>query len=312
MRTRTIARAFTLLSLCAAGCAAPVGAGEPAATSPDAPVDVEAPSAAAPDAGAGALAADAAPAPTDTPSSTSGGLHVELTQVPATVQCVAFLVSGSINSQFVFAAAPGTSSTGYALTPLFPGTYNVGAFGYNTSNCTPTTPQSYSPIYQSVATTITVLAGVPASINVALYPISNGIGTINFETPAVSIAASTSNTYAVLSDGTIRAWGDNTYQQLGYAGAGSPLPVKVPNVSNAVQVSAGNGFACALLASNQVECWGANNAGQIGTGATSSTPSAPAFVPGLYATEIRSNGTETCARGMNGPKAAGACGRSPS
>lgn len=89
------------------------------------------------------------------------------------------------------------------------------------------------------------------------------------------ITAGSNNGYALLSDGTIRAWGRNDYGQLGNGSTtNSNLPVSVSGISTATQICAGafNGYA--RLNDGTVRAWGMNSYGQLGNGTTtqSTTP----------------------------------------
>jgi alpha-tubulin suppressor-like RCC1 family protein len=57
----------------------------------------------------------------------------------------------------------------------------------------------------------------------------------------------------LLADGTIVAWGDNTYGQL-------DVP---PGLGRATAISAGGDFCLALLADGKVAAWGDNTYGQL-------------------------------------------------
>ena len=87
---------------------------------------------------------------------------------------------------------------------------------------------------------------------------------------------------ALKSDGTVWAWGDNHYGELGNGTTtNSTVPVQVSNLSGVTAVAAGNEFSLALK-SGTVWAWGQNNGGQLGNGTTSNyaTP-APVQVTGL-------------------------------
>lgn len=74
---------------------------------------------------------------------------------------------------------------------------------------------------------------------------------------------------AVHDNGDVSCWGAGSEGQLGQAGSTSHyLPVRVPDITDAVAVSAGSGFTCALHRNGEVSCWGANDLGQLGEGAT--------------------------------------------
>lgn len=67
---------------------------------------------------------------------------------------------------------------------------------------------------------------------------------------------------AVLEDATVQCWGDNRQGMFGtnpYIENGltmSSVPVTVPGVTDAVQVSVGHSSSCALTSAGTVQCWG--------------------------------------------------------
>jgi alpha-tubulin suppressor-like RCC1 family protein len=93
---------------------------------------------------------------------------------------------------------------------------------------------------------------------------------------AVKIAAGAYHTCAILSDNTLKCWGDNSMGQLGGGSlASSLIPVGVSQLSDlysslyAVQIAAGALHTCAILNDYTVRCWGYNANGQIGDQSTS-------------------------------------------
>ncbi|XXY17664.1 MopE-related protein [Sorangium sp. So ce216] len=97
--------------------------------------------------------------------------------------------------------------------------------------------------------------------------------------------AAGSNHTLLLVRGTVWAWGNTTYGQIGTGGSGSApqgSPVQVPGLPAIEAISAGGYHSLALDASGSVWAWGQNSYGQIGTGSASSMPQAtPVQVPGL-------------------------------
>ena len=95
----------------------------------------------------------------------------------------------------------------------------------------------------------------------------------------VGLSVGDQNACALLNNGAVMCWGDNTYGQLGNGASGpgvfSTVPVPVSGLSSGViGLSSGYGFNCALMNDGRVKCWGNNAQGELGDGTTtaSSTP----------------------------------------
>ncbi len=117
-------------------------------------------------------------------------------------------------------------------------------------------------------------SGVPCSPTPVPIPGLSGV---------TAISAGLEFACALLSDGSVQCWGDNTYGELGNEGPTSPTsPVPVTGLTGATAISAGKFLesACALLSDGSVQCWGNNSLGQLGNGTTTSA-STPVTVPGL-------------------------------
>jgi alpha-tubulin suppressor-like RCC1 family protein len=97
------------------------------------------------------------------------------------------------------------------------------------------------------------------------------------------VACGSFHTLLLKTDGTVWAWGDNTYGQLGNgaSGAASLFPVQVSGLSGIVAVSAGEYHSIALKNDGTVWAWGYNSNGQLGNGAFGGSSSTAAQVPGL-------------------------------
>jgi alpha-tubulin suppressor-like RCC1 family protein len=91
----------------------------------------------------------------------------------------------------------------------------------------------------------------------------------------VGIAAGFAHAFAVKNDGTVWAWGDNYYGQLGDGTtAGRFLPVQVNGLSGMVAVASGGSHSLALKSDGTVWAWGENSVGQLGDGTITSRLSA--------------------------------------
>jgi alpha-tubulin suppressor-like RCC1 family protein len=79
---------------------------------------------------------------------------------------------------------------------------------------------------------------------------------------------------AVTAEGNARAWGDNTFGQLGNrdSGTSANIPVAVRNISSVKSVKAGCSHGLALLGgvdqAGLVRAWGYNHEGELGDGTT--------------------------------------------
>jgi alpha-tubulin suppressor-like RCC1 family protein len=102
----------------------------------------------------------------------------------------------------------------------------------------------------------------------------------------VAVAAGVHFSLALLSNGTVWAWGENQFGQLGTGGilgpstcdgiSCSPTPVGVSGLTNVKAIAAGGSHALALLNNGTVMAWGLNIDGQLGDG-TSTGPITSCF-----------------------------------
>lgn len=84
----------------------------------------------------------------------------------------------------------------------------------------------------------------------------------------------------IMTDGTVRTWGRNTYGGLGHSGyTSSAVPLTVPGVAGAVDVDTYLGITCAVLSTGTAMCWGGNFYGALGR--PQLTGNDPRPVPGL-------------------------------
>ncbi|MGM1064140.1 RCC1 domain-containing protein [Saccharothrix sp. Mg75] len=109
------------------------------------------------------------------------------------------------------------------------------------------------------------------------------------------------NSYAVLHDGTVRAWGDNSLGQLGTGATGgdSEVPLPVAGLTGVTAVAAGDGTAYALGSDGTVWAWGDGSRGQLGVGRHGSDT--PVRVSGLTGvTAVAAAGDAAFALGSDG------------
>ena len=94
-----------------------------------------------------------------------------------------------------------------------------------------------------------------------------------------AVAAGGRHELAVLSGGTVLAWGDDTFGQLGNgiasANGDTEVPAAVPGLSGVTAVAAGEEHSLALLSDGTVMAWGENRYGQLGSGSTAQRGAGP-------------------------------------
>ncbi len=118
---------------------------------------------------------------------------------------------------------------------------------------------------------------------------------------AVAVAAGDHFSLALLSNGTVMAWGEEQYGQLGNGRRLSegcecvPTPAVVPGLANAISIDASEYAAIALLADGTVRDWGYNPYGQAGDG--SQTPNgcecSPVATPSGVTTAVAASSGDT-------------------
>jgi alpha-tubulin suppressor-like RCC1 family protein len=116
-------------------------------------------------------------------------------------------------------------------------------------------------------------------------------------------ATGLATSYALMADGTVKAWGANWKGQLGNGNLNpSMTPVTVQGLTNVVMISASDARAFALKADGTIWGWGDNEFGALGVGYMSSAVTVPTQVgfnndivfinAGFYhSLAIRANGT---------------------
>jgi alpha-tubulin suppressor-like RCC1 family protein len=110
-------------------------------------------------------------------------------------------------------------------------------------------------------------------------------------TGATDISAGYQHVLAVVADGAVMGWGDNSFNQLAQSNdfpggiSNSDVPIPIAGVGQASAVSAGALFSLALLTNGTVMGWGDGAFGQLGNGTTNTliTPTAVTGLTGVQA-----------------------------
>ncbi len=107
-----------------------------------------------------------------------------------------------------------------------------------------------------------------AYLNSSYVPI-----TIEGISGAVDIFTGRNHVCALLTDGSTKCWGDNSYSQLGIEDTDSDsipstkielYPVTIPHTSGMTQLATGGHNTCGLYEDHSVKCWGSNSYRQLG------------------------------------------------
>jgi len=96
---------------------------------------------------------------------------------------------------------------------------------------------------------------------------TNTTSPATYLTGITSVTAGGSHSLAVKDDGTVWAWGNNNFGQLGDGGwANKTTPMQVSSLKNVSSVSAGDSYSLALKSDDTVWSWGDGYYGQLGVG----------------------------------------------
>lgn len=90
------------------------------------------------------------------------------------------------------------------------------------------------------------------------------------------------NSYAIMTDGTVTAWGSNTNGGLGNGSTEyEQLPTKVHELANVMQLATTSLTAFAVLDDGTLWTWGSNESGILGTGSKADYSATPQQIPEL-------------------------------
>ena len=119
-------------------------------------------------------------------------------------------------------------------------------------------PQTDTALRSAAEDSVIETSIVPELLSVVEEIYSSDKVIINAITP-VFLAAGANHSLQVKNDGTVWAWGDNSYGQLGDGTTTNrTIAVQVENLESVVAVSAGSNFSLALKSDGTVWSWGGN------------------------------------------------------
>ncbi|GIW38397.1 MAG: hypothetical protein KatS3mg074_795 [Meiothermus sp.] len=127
--------------------------------------------------------------------------------------------------------------------------------------------------------------------------------TINLVTPSlpsnakvVAVEAGRYYSLALLSDGTVYAWGRNDVGQLGIGNTTSPqeAPVQISGLTDVIALAAGDDHTLALRSDDSIWVWGDNPNGELGTG-NNDPYTNPVPLAGITARAIAAGGNHSVA-----------------
>ena len=92
------------------------------------------------------------------------------------------------------------------------------------------------------------------------------------------VAAGTTHTMGVQSDGTLWGWGSNAEGQLGDGNGDELSPTRIGTDNTWTTVAVGTAHSVGLKTDNTLWGWGRNAAGQLGNGSNVASP-IPVSIP---------------------------------
>ncbi len=159
--------------------------------------------------------------------------------------------------------------------------------------------------------------GQPLTGGGAIFPDTPNAMQVPGITTAVGVTTGSFHSCAVLKDGTVQCWGQQSVNQVGTTvatiidpdGAGPAdarpvvsTPTTIAGLANVLAIDAGAYFTCALIADGTVRCWGSNISGALGTDtALGASTGVPQTVAGLDRINgITAGFAHACARKTSG------------
>jgi alpha-tubulin suppressor-like RCC1 family protein len=145
--------------------------------------------------------------------------------------------------------------------------------------------------------------GQLAQFDAGTFTSTPGLAGLPAAMPVTQIATGQFHTCALLADGTVWCWGEDSEGQLGRLLDGGSMqdqhPAPVQGLSGATQIAAGNFHSCAVLEGGLLLCWGQNDHGQTGRGPGGAmvepSPGLVAFPAGSKVSQVSAGLLHTCA-----------------
>jgi len=186
------------------------------------------------------------------------------TASPLTIEKVSLAESGR-EYRVVFTNAAGKATSNAATLTVATTRYSAVGWGQNLSR-------------QLGDGNANTLSNVPVSVS-----------NLKFVT---SVSAGGRHSMALLANGTVMAWGNNGFGQLGDGTTVTrEVPVEVKGLTGVKTIAAGGDHSLALLSSGKVMAWGDNESGQLGIGSTTESE-VPVEVKGLTGVRAIAAGAE--------------------
>ncbi len=243
----------------------------------------------------------------------TGLATAEIQVVPAGVGCLRLVYrapGATADTTRNFTVTPGNAAT-LDLGYLAAGTYSFRPSAYNVA-CASVVAATV-PSWSGAPVGATIVAGNATRVDITLRPHVTTTSSVDFVVPATAVFVSqfddyerSAHGYAVMQDGSVRAWGTNNLGQVGDGTTTTRLtPVTIPGLRDVSQIAASPGHACAVLLDGGIRCWGANAVGQLGDGSTTRrlSPVAVSLPGGARARSISVGLFHTCATTATVPSA---------
>ncbi len=205
------------------------------------------------------------------PTDDVGSVVAEVQSIPAGVGCLRVVYrapSATADTTRNLAVTPGAAAT-LDLGYLPAGTYYLRTSAYNVA-CGSIVAATV-PTWVGEPALANIIPGTATTVPITLRPNVTTRTTLDFVQPVRAIFAGqvSDSTYAIMADGTVRAWGRNDVGQLGDGSTASATrPRVITGILNPVQIAAAGNFACATTESSGLFCWGENYGGQFADGTT--------------------------------------------